>query len=74
LVDLADHYWYQVNGTHANWIWKSKLLLGILRFAALNCWVYSIQTKYEVWKDFRKNLAKELVKYGAEAKKNKCSN
>jgi hypothetical protein len=33
LVDLGDHYWYEVNETHANWIWKSKLLLGILRFA-----------------------------------------
>ena len=47
LVDLADSYWYKVQESHKNYSWKSKLLLGNMRFAMLNAWVMSSQVKYE---------------------------
>ena len=63
LVDLADRYWYSVQETHPNICWKSKLLLGNMRFGILNAWVLSVGVNYEEWKEFRANLARVLISY-----------
>ena len=67
LVDLADsYYWYKVQESHKNDSWKSKLLLGNMRFAMLNAWVVmASQVKYQEWLTFRANLATEVKAYGS---------
>ena len=62
-VDLADRYWYQVEDHHHNQHWKCKMLLSILRYAIVNTWVYATNSNYMNWKDFRKTLAKAMIKY-----------
>lgn len=61
LLDLADKYWYQVQETHPNHNWKSKILFSILRFAVINSWVFYSQHQYEKWIEFRENLGKTLI-------------
>ena len=64
LGDLADTYWYKVQESHQNQSWRSKLLLGNMRFAILNAWVVMAgQVKYEEWLTFRVNLATEVKQY-----------
>ena len=63
LVDLADTYLYKVQESHQNQSWRSKLLLGNMRFAILNAWVMAGQVKYEEWLTFRVNLATEVKQY-----------
>ena len=63
LVDLADIYWYKVQESHKNHSWRSKLLLGNMKFAMLNAWVMAGQVKYEEWLTFRAHLAAEVKEY-----------
>lgn len=62
LVDLVDRMWYSVEETHQHHSWRQKMILAILRFAAINSWTYSSNLEYASWKDWRFTLAKELIK------------
>ena len=63
LVDLVDRYWYFVADYHHNTQWEFRLLFGILQLKMINCWALWILNQYEEWKDFRENVAKELIHF-----------
>ena len=60
LDDLTDRKWYAVEESHPNHNWKSKFLLGILRFAVYDAWVYSTKAEYSDWKTWRSDIAQIL--------------
>ena len=63
LVDRADLYWYKVQDKHQINSWRSKFLLGNMRFAVMNMWVISAQEKYQKLLEFRYDLAVFLKGY-----------
>ncbi len=61
LVDLADRLWYAVEENHGTWSWKFKAALSIMKYFMINVWSRSILEEWQDWKDFRANLAVQLV-------------
>ncbi len=61
LLDLADGYWYDAQENHQNQSWKSKMLLGILRFVVINSWVFHVQHSYSQWMVYRENVIKSVL-------------
>ena len=61
IIDLLDGYWYEVDDKHGNHVWKSKMLFAIMRFFMINVWVLSVQEEFTYWKDFRANIASDMV-------------
>ena len=70
LIDLINRYWYEVSDKHKNGKWKSKMLFSILRFFLINVWVFSSKEKFNFWKNFREELAKEMIKFELEINSN----
>ena len=63
LIDVSDGYWYDVNNSHANHNWKSKMIFNIIKYSIINIWVYVSKKQWMTWIDFREYLAKELITF-----------
>ena len=62
LVDIGDGYWYDIQESHKNTCWKSKMIFSIMCFFMLNVWVLSCTTEFKLWINFQKELAAEITK------------
>ena len=60
LIDMADKYWYMVDENHRNQLWKSHLLLGLLRFQIYNSWVLATTVMPEPWLCYRRTLSSRM--------------
>lgn len=63
LVDMADKYWYMVDENHRNHLWKSHLILGLLRFQIYNSWVLATTLMPESWMCYRRTLSRRMRYY-----------
>lgn len=66
LVDILDRYGAEVEEHHGNQNWKSKMLLTIMHFFTFNSWVCYALQKYEMWTQYRANLASKLATYNTQ--------
>jgi hypothetical protein len=58
-----DKKWYSVEKHQGYHIWRGKIVVGLMRLAIINAWVWPIRTNYMDWPLWHETVCIELMQH-----------